>query len=366
MVRNSGYAAVLIMASRNQAQIGKTRSHLSIIFWLAMGVVLLLGTVGLLVSANWKSETQEHLRQEVIRDVVSVLPNLSFEHAEKINDILTKWGERTAEEKFGPIFVRDMAIAFIIAVFLTVTIELYAGRKLRSEVSEDVLSGVFRKIMPDIIFEEVKSNVIQAGVLRKDWQIRMRPTKGNIQGEQNKDLYVSDTVFRYAIENLLNRPQNHELSSGLSLDIVATDSGGKPLPRFVKVSLDDKEFEGDDLKGYLNEGGNRLTMPITLPSARSSPTVVQIEVREIVRVPDAWYWATATPADGATIHIDASATPELEFKVEPYHSNKTLLEEPIAGQQWVFKGGILPWQGFEICVTTKATKVSEKKLLTEE
>ncbi|MDD5560273.1 hypothetical protein [Candidatus Methylomirabilis sp.] len=313
-----------------------------------------LGVVGLYFSATWHSRSQAQLRDDAITDVSSAFRNLSYEQAEKIKNVLTKWGERVSREEFGPILLRDGAIALLIAVFITVTIELYAARRLRMQVAQDVLSGVFNKIIPEEIFEEVKSQVIQATALRRDWKIKISLSKDVALNKPGYDLYVSTTILSFGIENLLSQPQRYPLSSGLSLDITGTDSEGKQLPRYEKVTVGSDNFVGEKLASHLSQEGVRLSMPIDLPSRIDGMVESMIVIKEIIRVPDAFNWVTPMVADGATIDIDTTATPDLSFTIEAYHPNKKKLKETIAGQRWVFSEGMLPWQGFEVEVKKKA------------
>lgn len=330
------------------------RDYLPSLFWTVMVALGSLGVVGLYFSATWHSNSQMRLRDGAITDVSSVFRNLSYEQAEKIKDVLTKWGERVAREEFGPILFRDGAIALLVAVFITATIELYAARRLRTQVAQDVLSGVFNKIIPKEIFEEVKSQVIQATVLRRDWNIRISLDKDTTLNKEGSDLYVSTTILSFGIENLLNQPQQYTLSSGLSLDVTGTDSQGKQLPRYEKVTIGSEDFVGEKLASHLSQEGVRLSMPIDLPSKTDEIVESSIVIKEIVRVPDAFHWVTPMVADGTTIDIDTSATPDLIFSVEAYHPDKKKLKETIPGRRWVFSGGMLPWQGFEVATKKKS------------
>ena len=320
------------------------RSYLAGVFWLLMLVALLIGLLGLFVSAAWQSQSQPELREDVIKEISSTLHDLTYKDSETIRQTLNKWEERTSQERFWPTLVRDLSIALLIAVFLTVSIELYAGRRLREQVATEVLSGVFNKIIPEVIFDEVKSNVIQAPVMRKNWEIRMSLARDAALTDPN--LYVSTTILGYGIQNLLNRSQVYPLSSRLSQDVTGPDAQGEPLPRFVRVTINGVAVP--DLSRHLSDNASRLLVPVPLPGSSDEVVQILLEVREIIRIPDAIYWATPTGAEGAIIEIDNTGTPDLGFKVEAYHPDKGRLRETIAGRRWVFTGGILPWQAFEI------------------
>lgn len=74
------------------------------------------------------------------------------------------------------------------------------------------------------------------------------------------------------------------------------------------------------------------------------------DIREIIRVPDTFCWSMNSTTEEAEIVIDASAptVTDIAFEVTALHPDRARLVETIAGRTWVFAGGILPWQGFQI------------------
>lgn len=332
-----------------------TRAHtyLDWVFWLAMIIVVLIGGTGLYFSSIWQSQTRAALRDDAIEDVVAVLPDVTHAEMQTVRAGLEKWENRMREETVGPVFVRDGSIALLLAVFLTVTIELYAGRKLRDQVAEDVLTGVFHKIIPPKIFDEIRSQVIQSSVFRENWEVRMTLSLDQHLQQTDPNLYLSTTILEYDIKNLLNRSNIYVISVGLSLDVTGTNQQGEQLPRISAVTVDNTRFEGDSLKKYVKASGARFSMPVTLSASAEDDCHVLIEIEEVIRTPDAFYWATPMAADGATINIDTAGAPDLEFSVIAYHPNQDGLDERIVGERWVFSDGLLPWQGFEVNVKKK-------------
>jgi hypothetical protein len=50
--------------------------------------------------------------------------------------------------------IRDLGIGLVVSVFVVVFIEWRAGLTLRSEIAADVLAAVYRRTIPDIIFNQ--------------------------------------------------------------------------------------------------------------------------------------------------------------------------------------------------------------------
>lgn len=327
------------------------KNHLTLVFWLFMAIVVLIAVIMLTEFARMESDSRQLGRESVISEMGEVLPELTHRQAERLRDTLKSWEELRKEETLFPTLLRDLGIALIIAVFLTVTVESYAGRRLRAQAAEDVLAGVFNKIIPETIFEEIRTHVIQAGVLRTGWEIRMGLRKDATLSKRDPNLYISNTRFTYCVNSLLKKRQDIPISAGLAQDINGVDAKGNSLPRFMKVTIGNTVLSGRDLERCLSRDGTVFDYRYPL---KSDKTEVLIEVEEIVRTPDAFYWCTPMPADGIKIFIDSNAAPELQFTALAYHPNRDALSEPIKGENWVFPCGILPWQGFEIC----AKKVS--------
>lgn len=278
-------------------------------FFVALLVgVLILGIAGLVFHSVWVSASEKALTEALIKDVHSLLPNLSHTDAENIRAALSKWSENLTSESMGPILLRDISIAAIISVALIVAIEFYAGQKLREQVAEDVLSGVFRKIIPESIFEEIRSSIIHAPIIRKQWEVRMAVRKDQTLFERDPDLYVSTTIVEYKIESLINRPSKHTIISFLAQDVTGMDSTGQPLPRYVAVSINGNRIAGEDLNEFLTEDGTRYENTITIPRASSgTSTHILLELEEVIRVPDTFYWTTTSATEGAIFNIDTAA-----------------------------------------------------------
>src|SRR5207249_4711328 len=73
----------------------------------------------------------------------------------------------------GTVLLRDVGIATIVAAFLAVTIELYSGTRLEKRVAENVLDATFEKLVPPVIYAQVRDNVFRSEVMRHDWTIEL-------------------------------------------------------------------------------------------------------------------------------------------------------------------------------------------------
>lgn len=323
-----------------------TRYYITLIFvFLGLGGVLILG------SAWWDFSSKKNIHAEVIGELRNSVPRLLSKEEGQVVAILEKWEGRWSQENLIRTIIRDFGIALIVAAFLTLAIEIYTKTKLISEVRKGVLEATFQKIIPEVIFREVQAHIIKARVLRKGWDIHLSVHEDENVSRTHPDCYVTRTVTRYKIHNLVNQAHEHTITSALDLSSDCSDAVGK-LPRYEKVQIGAETYGvgGKDLKKILTDDGAGYRVQALLPKSIDEPVVVINEIRDILRVPDTFAWWTSIQAEGGRLTIDSFSVPALKFEVKPLHPNRVGIEEPVKGRMWEFHGGFLPWQGFEIRV----------------
>ncbi len=314
-------------------------------FWLVMVLLCLLGVSGLLGSVYWQSRIEKTVCKEVIKEIIKEVPTLAYDKAERIEKVLGRWEKRLTAERLWPIFSRDFFIALLIAVGITVSIELYAAKRLSSQVAEDVFEAIFRKVVPPEIYPEIRDHIFRATIMRRNWKISMTLIDDPNLRSRQRDCYLCKTIMTYSVESLLGYTHEHLIRSRLDLDITDSDLN---LPRFDKVTIGNMEYEKEKLKKeLLSEDGFTYKKLVKLPAAPHTPVMVINEISEIVRVPDTFVWSSNLLSDGIEIEINTTSTPDLKFEVHPLHPESGKLQET-SPQRWVFRCGILPWQGFEI------------------
>ena len=78
-----------------------------------------------------------------------------------------------ADKLLGPDVVRDLGIALLVSVFVTFAIELYASKRVRQELTYHALSAAYQQIVPEEIFDQIKDNVFQSDVYRRNWEVHI-------------------------------------------------------------------------------------------------------------------------------------------------------------------------------------------------
>jgi hypothetical protein len=256
-----------------------------------------------------------------------------------------EFGESLATKVF-----EELGIAFVVAAILAAGVDTFAHMKFAEELREltlvEVLATVFRRLIPDRVFDQVRDHILTADKVRRNYRVTMKLTR-ELAGR--KDDFECETLYTYEIHNITGYSPRSSLVHNLDHDLKGYDSTGKELPRFVSATIDSDPV---DLSKCVKDK-YRLQHEIQLPKGKK-PLFVEIHVASIRRVPDTWNWNMSELAEGATIEIDAVA-PEaagVKFEVRALHPEREELE-PQAGNgaggkwMWKFKPALLTWQGFE-------------------
>lgn len=264
--------------------------------------------------------------------------------------------------------LRDLGIGLIVSVFVVVFIEWRAGLTLRREIATDVLEAVYSRIVPDVVYNQIRDSAFRSDVIRRDWELEITV----LPPDQHSDAYTalrtdaqSDEVFliksqiSYRLENLNDSEINHTVSHWIDLDVPVESIG---IPRFTQVELDDQSWDLSDSDAkdlFANRTPfeqNGLTFSVDddrqvgfsrqVQLPRAGTTRVRYELLRAIRAPGVYVLACATPADGIRIKIES--THQLEFDVRPLHPQGDRIRIIESARRWEFPYGLLPWQGFQI------------------
>lgn len=246
-----------------------------------------------------------------------------------------------AHDSLAHDLVRDLGVASFVSVIITVVIELYARNRLQAEIRSGVIEAAVKRMIPEKVWEKIKIEILSQDTIRRNWTLIMNITQDAALGDGR---YRSDTVQSYELYNLTGREAvvlvEHELYS----HITGCDGAGDILPRFVRVTVGSKHYEGAELKELLGNGGMKLAVPVPLPAAGDVGVPVRLEIREIIRANDTFVWWMTNNTDQATVEIVAPDNLRFTLKA-PYHHGP--LQEITPGRRWAFPGIIALGQGLE-------------------
>lgn len=264
--------------------------------------------------------------------------------------------------------LRDIGIGFVVSVLVVGFIEWRAGLTLRKDIATDVLEAVYKRIVPGVIYSQVRDSIFRSDVLRRGWElaIKVLPAAENTEDYVNarrsavsEEVFLIEAEITYDLENLNDRDITYVVSHGIDLDVPVKAIG---IPRFTEIEIGAQRWDVPrpkattlvaEAKPYKPEGITftisherqvRFSAQVVLPGG--DKVRVRYKLLRAIRAPGVYVQASSVPADGITITIES--IPELRFDVLPLHSQSATLRELERGRKWEFPCGILPWQGFQV------------------
>lgn len=316
------------------------------LYFAGLILLFLLG-VGLVAIAQWEANNTAQSTNDLVLDQIQhTIPALTRDTAKVVAKALDEWRERVNHEGFRSVLMRDLGIAFIVAVLLTVVIERYARNRLADELRSGIVEATFQRLIHPKVFDQVRHHVMNADLLKENWQIEMVVSDDPEISRVYPDFYVSKTLLRYTLRNISGKEITHPFEVELDRDVTGPD-GVTSLPKFESITVGANKYEGEELEKRLEADGSLFSCKCTIGE---TPVQIVAMLREIIRVPDTITWSTMQCADGAKFSIDVSAVKGrgIAFEVTPNHPQRDGLKTLVKGRSWEFPVAMLPWQGFEI------------------
>ena len=310
-------------------------------------VLALVGLIGIGLcglSGHFDSQIEDFSVNQLLAEIQKTAA-LNFEQVSQITAFTEHWKQHLAHASFWTTLIRDVGIAMMLAVILTVVIEFWARQRLQDEIREGVLEATFRRLIPPQIFDEIRNGVLLAKSVKRQWQLVMTVSRDATLNGPDPRCYASQTSVTYRIHNLTNSAYEETFSTELNRDIEGSDQTGS-LPRFDWVRIGNKKYTDEELKDFLAPDGHSYTVSLTLPR---DPSYLEVrnEFKEVLRVPDTFVWSMTGLTEDVSITIESTGVPEIGFEVNALHPDRKRLERTGNGR-WDFQGVVLPWQGFEI------------------
>lgn len=310
-----------------------------------LGIAFILGTV------IHRHAVEGAATERVMEDVLHNAPDLRAVDGSKVRASLEYWQERIQTETIVDVVIRDLGIAMVVAVLLSLLIESYARNRLQDEIRSGVIEAAFKRLIPASAFDQVSAHIMQAKLTKESSVIEMVIRSDPAVSAGNAGFYVSNTILRYQLRSLTGRPVKDTICARLDRDVTFQAQDGRRLPRFESVTIGDKKLLGGELKSLLSDDECTFSTPATIDG---SPLSVVVVLEEILRVPDTFVWNTQLCTDHTSISIDASGISGVGFEVTALHPEASRLVEHVPGRNWEFKVGMLPWQGFQVRSWQKA------------
>jgi len=214
------------------------------------------------------------------------------------------------------LLLKESGIAIMIASVLGYTVEEVARAKQLKEienfslkVGEDVLSAVFKKIVPDSIFNEIKHSVLEQTIIKRDACLTYVLSELNqddikkleLANEESQSYLRCELSTRHKLINLSDAPAiGHLIKNGISCDLNSNMSKHLEIhSAFIRHKLTAEELKKKTNK--LENGVISFEYQTTLASQEEldicfcSTTYKKIDDTEV--------WTTLVPTENMSLDV---------------------------------------------------------------
>jgi hypothetical protein len=273
---------------------------------------------------------------------------------------------RAKEESLLQDLLRDIGIAFIVAVVVTVVYE-HSTRSI--EEREAYLRGM-TEFVPKSVWEDVKEEVLHRQRMRRNVEIEFKISR---KARLSTGTYISAPPgqvilwmkYGYDLYAIGPGAASERVQHQLGYEMWNPDL---EIPRFEKVTLirdnGQKEdlWEGERLKRIIQDWSIILAPDIVqLPAARlHQPVRIVSERYELMCAPGSYNLVMpelTVRADGSNVPtIKVAVTelpPDLEFRLDTFYAEHKFDPAGSSDNSWVYTNVVLPGQGFSLIVQPK-------------
>jgi hypothetical protein len=259
--------------------------------------------------------------------------------------------------------LRDVGIAFIVAIIVTGIYELHMRTILETEKMEDVLSTVMKYNVPKSVWDEVNKNVLKSDAIRRNVKIdfEIKPDQSLQPG-----LALLFITYNYDIYRLKSNSAEIEVQHNIVNDY-------NNLARFERVIVTDAQ--GNTLAEYKAENGQERKKEfrtlVHMEQGYDFKKDVFIDERavhvmnqryEIINLPGTYSLGIPTIMEGTPkkpVEISVTIPESLNIKpsIDTQWREHTFKPKGKQGNKytWTYSGIILPGQFLDVLVSEPVT-----------
>ncbi len=223
--------------------------------------------------------------------------------------------------------VSEIGIAGIVAIIIVLTIERYTrashqreSQRLINIINKNIFYAVFQKYIPEEVFAEVKSALINSNVTRSDYTIEYElklPSEVELlKNDKNaKDSLFCEIESGYVITNITDKPIQTEIKMELENSL---NPYLKDYMKILSLKIGDDEKEGVELSGtndsvtgnaddvyFTKQTKTHLVMTYQLSMKAKESISVKTCAQTIKRSVDQEVWSSRIPSTGLVIKVKA-------------------------------------------------------------
>jgi len=237
---------------------------------------------------------------------------------------------------FGHELARDLGIAFVVAVAVTIIYEVYARRRYERSKFISALQLIMDEVVHPRVWEAVRKQVIERNVIREDNEIILSLEEMDGLGSGQMVLRVD---YNYKVRSLRSGSVAFELHHYLDDHIHSAN-----LPKFERIEIGSRNYSGTRLKEKIENGVFSTTL--NLEPRHHGSLSVRTRRKEITYVPGSYNLFMNELCAGMTIILDRIPPGIVAFVRGPHSAHPLPMTVGPAVND--FCGDILlPGQGFE-------------------
>lgn len=246
---------------------------------------------------------------------------------------------------------KEVAMAFLVAVVLAFTIEGIAKRRHESQadierelLSRGIFEAIYKRHIPDVVFEEVERCVLNSKVIREQYQVTYTISKMNNppQGIPCNNNYVNVSLHsNYTLRNLTSAPIQQDIILNVELPMEKQLIG---LVEVLQVIIDGDHVSKADLKKNVRHTSSHLSFSTQREIPASSSIRVSVKAKLIKYGTDQEVWSSRIPSDGLELTVNTPGG-DYEICANANHSQKLSLSIDESNmKRWRLDHGIFPHQ----------------------
>ena len=237
---------------------------------------------------------------------------------------------------------KEVGFALIVAVFLVGTIERFSRERHEAAAKESVLEinrnlfyAIFKRYIPEKVFEEVEKSVMESNVFRTKHELDY-----TIQ-DFGDDLVTCLAQTSYDLTSVVDAPIDHEIVVGLELPI---DSKYILKCYIEQLTIGSSVMNADQLAPYITRNHEHCTLRFKTRIEGRATINVTTKSHLIKKATDVELWASRIPSDGLKLTV-STPTGKLDVCASANHSEA--LDVKINNEvtkKWDLPHGIFPFQ----------------------
>ncbi len=246
---------------------------------------------------------------------------------------------------------RDIAIAFFVALVVTIIYEVYARGRYERKKFINTLQVIMNEIVHPGVWEEVRNQIIERAMIREDNKIKLTLEK---QAGLTEGQMVLCLEYEYQIRSLRSKPVPVTILHYLDDHVESKENN---LPRFETIEIGRKNYSGDKLKEKIDNGV--LAVGLTLKPRDKASVRVRTRRKEITYVPGSYNLIMGEICEGVVINLD-QIPPGIVAHVHVWpHTEKPIPLEVDKTLDRFRDKILLPGQGCEFRFTPERASANE-------